>query len=233
MFARNQENRQPAALPDLPLTAVQRETARRLQESKQTIPHFYLNTSANAERIAAAHAAARQQTPPQKLLWDAFFVRAVARALQAYPKMAYRYDGERLRQPATHAIGVAADIDDQLYVVAVENPLEGTIEAISGQIAEKVARIQQGDPAAKRLVPTAFTITNLGAEGIESFQAIINPGETAILAIGRIMPVVQVVESQVMIQKRVHLSLSVDHRVANGRYAARFLGQIVNEIEST
>jgi len=233
MFARNKAAREAAAQKqnEIVLNATQREVARRLQSAKQTIPHFYLTTSANAERMIALRAEASGRTPPQKLVWDAFFVLAIARALQAFPRMGYQFDEDKLVQ-RTDAIGVAADIDDILYLVAVEQPLTQTVEQISQQIADKVARIRQGDAAAKKRVPTAISVTNLGAENIESFAAIINPGEAAILAIGKVAPVVQAQGDQVVIQQRVNLSLSVDHRVANGKYAAGFLGSVVTELES-
>lgn len=237
MFARNQEARQAAAQPtaalnEIALNATQQELARRLQKSKQTIPHYYLTTSANAERMVALRSAARSQNPAQTLVWDAFFVVAIARALKDFPRMGYQFDEARLVSAATGAIGVAADIDNALYVVAVDDPLSLTLEQVSQQITGKVERIRQADPASKKLVPTAITVTNLGAENIESFAAIINPGEAAILAIGKVTPSVQAVNGEIVIQQRVHLTLSVDHRVANGKYAAGFLSKIVTELES-
>ena len=77
-----------------------------------------------------------------------------------------------------------------------------------------------------------MTISNLGAAGIESFAAIINPPEVAVLAIGQIAPVVVAHNGQVAIQNRVTLTLSVDHRIVNGRYAAEFLRKIVEELEA-
>lgn len=233
LFARNKAARLRTSEQAIPLTAVQRDAARRLQESKQTIPHFYLNTSANAERIVALREAASQQTPPVRMVWDAFFVQAVARALRAFDRMQYRFEGDRLVRHPGETIGVAADVDDVLYVVPVENPLSLTVEQISEQISTRIKRIRQGDPAAKKMGNTSITITNLGAEGIETFQAIINPPEAAILAIGKIASTVYAQsENQIVIQKRVSLSLSVDHRIANGRYAARFLSRVVQEIET-
>ncbi|MCL4251160.1 MAG: 2-oxo acid dehydrogenase subunit E2 [Anaerolineae bacterium] len=232
MFARNQQARQAAKPDEIALNATEQELARRLQKSKQTIPHYYLTTSANAERMVELRAAAREQNPPQTLVWDAFFVVAIARALKDFPRMAYQFDEARLVSAATGAIGVAAEIDNALYVVAVDNPLSLTMEQVSQQITGKVARIRQADPASKKLVPTAITVTNLGAENIESFAAIINPGEAAILAIGKVTPTVQVVGGEIVIQQRVHMTLSVDHRVANGKYAAGFLSKIMTELES-
>jgi pyruvate dehydrogenase E2 component (dihydrolipoamide acetyltransferase) len=211
----------------LPLSSIQRDVARRVQEAKQTIPHYYLCTSANAEPMVALRANGHH-----KLVWDAFFVLAAARALRSFEKMQFRYNGDALaRNP--NAIGIAVDVNDELLVMAVENPLAYTLEQLSAHIRDHVRRIKQGDPAAKRLAPTWLTISNLGGENIESFQAVINPPGAAILSIGKIMPTVIATGSgQITIKQRVQLGLAVDHRVVNGRYAARFLGQIVRELEN-
>ena len=228
-FARNKAAREqspPADGASISLSGIQRDIARRLQESKQTIPHFYLTTSANAAGMAAVRAAA-----PGKLVWDAFFVQAVARALPDFERLRYRFDGDKLtRNP--DAIGVAVDIDDLLYVVPVENPAALTLAAISERITQRAEAIRSGDPAARKLAGTCITITNLGMENIETFQAIINPPEVAVLAIGKIAPAAVVANGQVVVQDRVTISLSADHRVVNGRYGARFLSRVGEELEA-
>jgi pyruvate dehydrogenase E2 component (dihydrolipoamide acetyltransferase) len=208
------------------LSAVQRETARRLQEAKQSIPHFYLTTSAHVDHLVAQRVAA-----PRKIAWEAYVVLAAARALTAFERMGWRYEGEFLsRNP--DAVGVAVDVDDELFVVPVPSPLTLSAADISDLITERVERIQRGDATARRLSPTWLTITNLGAENIETFQAIINPPGAAILAMGRVMAAVTAVSAQqIAIQQRVSLSLSADHRVINGKYAARFLSKLVWELE--
>ena len=90
-----------------------------------------------------------------------------------------------------------------------------------------VARLRAGDPAARLSTRANLTITNLGGSGVESFAAVINPPESAILAVGKIMPVVTIVDGQVAVQSRVNLTLSADHRIVSGKYAARFLRAIV------
>ena len=145
--------------------------------------------------------------------------------------MRYRFDDDKLLLNP-NAIGVAADVDDILYVVPVENPLALTLAQISEQIRSRAEGIRNGDPSARKMSAASLTITNLGAENIESFQAIINPPEVAILAIGKIAPVVWAQAGQAVIQQRVSLSLSADHRVVNGKYAAKFLSKVVQEIES-
>jgi pyruvate dehydrogenase E2 component (dihydrolipoamide acetyltransferase) len=226
LFRQNQARRQKLA-EGIPLTSLQRDVARRLNDAKRTIPHFYLDTSANAEAMIA-----RRSAGGRKLVWDAFFVQAAARALRDFEKMQYRFEGELLtRNP--NAIGVALDIEDALFVMPVEDPLSMTLEQLSEQILERARRIKVGDAAARRLGDTWLTISNLGGQNVERIHAIVNPPGAAILGIGKIAPqVIATAANQIAIQQRVSLSLSVDHRVVNGRYAARFLEKIVAELET-
>jgi pyruvate dehydrogenase E2 component (dihydrolipoamide acetyltransferase) len=248
LFARNRataaakaETKQPAtsstsekptfAAPGtLHAVSIARKTAaRRLQQSKQTIPHFYLQTSANAEPMMARRNAAL----PDKLAWDAFFVKAIHNAIARFELMACRWEDDQLIPQGTDTIGVAADIHGDLFVVPVESPAEKNIEDISRDIRARVSALRSGDPLARIMKPGVMTVTNLGASNIETFTAIINPPESAILAVGKIRPVVIAVsETAFAIQYRVNLTLSIDHRVANGKYAADFLGAVVDEIEN-
>jgi pyruvate dehydrogenase E2 component (dihydrolipoamide acetyltransferase) len=232
LFARNRAARQARETAEIVLNGTQREVARRLQESKQQIPHYYLTASANAERLIAARSVVRERAPSQNVVWDALFVAAVAKAIRDFDRMRYQFVGDRLVRRATEAIGVAADIGGELYVVPVDNALTSPLEQISEQITDRVERIRRGDSSAKKLAETCITITNLGSENIETFAAVINPPEAAILAIGKIAPTVQPMGDQLVIQQRVTLTLSVDHRIANGKYAAGFLSRIVKEIET-
>ena len=212
----------------VPLTVPQRVVARLTQESKQTIPHFYLQTSACAERIAARRTAVAGKT----LAWDAFFVHAAGKALLGFDRFCYRFENDRLVPQDVDAVGLAVDLDDDLFTLAIERPAAKTPEQISDEIEHGVARLRAGDPAARLSARANLTVTNLGGWGVESFAAVINPPESAILAVGKIMPVVTMVDGQVAVRNRVNLTLSADHRIVSGKYAARFLGAIVQELES-
>ncbi len=232
MFARNRaaaEAPKVAERQGTALSVAQRTAARRLQESKQTVPHFYLQTSFNASTIVAQRAAAR----PAKLAWDAFFVRAVAQALSRFDRFCCRLDGERLVRIDSDAIGVAMDQSDNLYVVPITSPLNKTVEQISEEIRSGLQLLRDGKPEARRIRPALMTITNLGMCNVESFIPIINPPEAAILGVGKVMPVPVVHDDGgVGVEQRCTLTLSVDHRVASGRYAGQFLDEIVKELES-
>ncbi len=231
MFARN---RAAAAVPTppiagIPLSVAGRTAASRLQKSKQTIPHFYLQTSVNA----AAMIAGRKAAEPVKLAWEAFFVLAVAKAVAKFDRFRCRLDGERLTPVETDAIGVAVDVDGELYVIPIVSPAAKTVERISEEIRQGVEWLRGGDPEARRIRPALVTVTNLGVCNVESFIPIINPPEPAILGIGKVAPTPVVQDDgRIGVERRCMLTLSVDHRVSNGKYAGDFLGAIVKELES-
>ncbi|MDR3618868.1 MAG: 2-oxo acid dehydrogenase subunit E2 [Paludisphaera borealis] len=231
-FARNRARREKAGASrwtrSLTLSVVERVVARRTQASKQTVPHFYLQTSVNAEGLVKRRAAAEARKP----VWDAFFVIAAARALREHPRFGYRFDDDKLTPHGEGAIGVAVDLDGDLYTIAIDDPTSQDVEQVSDSIRAQVDRLKTGDPRGRPTRPTSLTISNLGGSNVEIFTAVVNTPEAAILAVGKIMPSAVVVDGQVVVQNRVNLTLSVDHRVAGGKAAAGFLGAIVRELES-
>ena len=226
MFAKNRKVSQQKQSTGL--SATQRVVARRMQQSKQTVPHFYLQTSINAEPMIKK----REASSGKKIAWDAFFVYAIGKAMQKFDRMGYRYENDQLIQQSADAIGVAVDIEGELYLATVDVPAAKTPEQISDQLREKVKLISSGAPEAKRIRPARMTVTNLGMSNIESFTGIVNPPESAILAIGKValVPIVKD-DGKLAAQNRVSITLSVDHRVVNGKYAADFLSEIVKQLE--
>jgi pyruvate dehydrogenase E2 component (dihydrolipoamide acetyltransferase) len=228
-FARNRDARRKN-LTVIPLSVPRRVLVRQMQRSKQTIPHFYLRTSANAGPIAGRRSpAAAEGKPP---VWDAYFVHAAARALRRFPRLGYRCEADALVPQGVDAVGVAVDLDEELFTLVLDSPADRRPEQLSDEIRAGVARLRSGDPLARLARRANLTVSNLGGSNVESFAAVINPPESAILAVGKVMPVVAAVDGRVTIQHRVTLTLSVDHRVVSGKYAARFLGAIVEELES-
>ena len=231
-FARNRAARASRA-PDtevVVLSVARRTLARRMSESQREVPHFYLQASANVAPAAARRAASAAAGRP--IAWDAVFVHAVGLALKRFPRMAYRYDDGRLIPRGNDTVNVAADLDDELFAVGVERPAEQALEEITEAIRAGVARLRGGDPRARVTPAAGLTISNLGSTGVEAFAAVINPPETAVLAVGAARPVVVAVDGQPVVQTRATLTLSADHRVVNGKYAAGFLGAVVAAIES-
>ena len=229
MFSQNR--RSGPALPGEPqaieLSSIQKTVGQRLLISKQTIPHFYLQTSANAEPMMAV----RSSESHSKILWEAFFVRAASLALKKFERMGRRLEGDRLVSAGTDAVGVAIDIENELFVVSIVDASSKSLGQISDEISMDAKKIQTGDSGARKLQPSCMTVSNLGAWNVESFCAIVNPPEASILAIGKILQTVVVKEDQPSIQNRVSLTLSVDHRIVSGKYAAKFLSELVHNIE--
>ena len=177
--------------------------------------------------------ARRKASEPAKLAWDAFFVLAASRAIAKFERFRCRLDGERLVPLETDAIGVAVDHENELYVIPVASPSAKTAERISEEIRQGAERLRRGDPEARRIHPALLTVTNLGACQVESFIPIINPPEAAVLGVGKVMaaPVARD-DGRIGVEPRCTLTLSVDHRIASGKYAGDFLGAIVKELES-
>lgn len=230
MFARNRAAASAQPRPvGIPLSTAQRTAAKRLQRSKQTIPHFYLQTSASAEAVIRR----REAAAPAKPAWDAFFVVAVAKAIEKFDRFGCRLAGERLDPAEGDAVGVAVDVENELFVIPIASPAEKTVERISDEIRTAVQRIRDGDPGARMIQPVLITVTNLGIGNVESFIPIINPPEAAILGIGKAAPIPVVQDDgRIGIENRCTLTLSVDHRITGGRYASGFLAAIVEELES-
>lgn len=129
-------------------------------------------------------------------------------------------------------IGVAVALDEGLIVPVITNADKKSILQISAELGELAGKARN-----KKLLPReaeggTFTITNMGMFGIESFHAIINPPESAILAVGAMIAKPAVVEGQICVRRRVKLSLSIDHRVVDGALAARFLTRIKEFVEA-
>jgi pyruvate dehydrogenase E2 component (dihydrolipoamide acetyltransferase) len=231
LFARNRVVAAQRAVTKTDVAALspaQRAVGRRMQTSKQTAPHFYLQASANAEPMLRMRKAAE----PKKLVWDALFVCAVSNALNKFDRMCWRLEEDELVVSDSDTVGVAVDVQGNLYVVSIAAPRSKTPAQISDEIRAAVGRLEAGDLDARAVCPSRITITNLGGSNVESFAAIINPPEAAILAIGKVAPAVVVHEGNIVVQNRVSLTLSVDHRIVNGKYAADFLNAIVREFEA-
>ena len=230
MFARNRSaTASPPSKVGIALSVAQRTAAKRLQESKQTVPHYYLQTSFNAAAVIAR----RNAAGPVKPAWDAFFVQAVARAIGKFDRFRYRFDSERLAAIESDGIGVAIDREGELYVIPVAAPTNKSVEQISAEIRGNVKRLQDNDPEMRKIRPALMTVTNLGVCNVESFIPIINPPEAAILGVGKVLPMpVAQADGRIGVEQRATLTLSVDHRVVSGKYAGDFLGEIVRELES-
>ena len=222
------------AYEDIELTKMRSVIAKRLQESKVTAPHFYVDITADASAITQVKEdfESRVEKHGAKISFNDIVIKIVSQALKEFPMVNACFLKDRIRVYRAVNIGVAVAIDEGLVVPVLRNVDQKTIPQISLEAMELVRKARN-----KRLLPDeyeggTFTVTNMGMFGVESFHAIINPPESGILAIGAIIEKPVVAEGEIIIRPCLKLSLSVDHRVVDGAVAARFLATIRELVET-
>ena len=204
-----------------------RAIGQRLQESKQTIPHFYVRATVRADKLYAAY---KQQVDSPPCSLNDFVVLASGRVLQEFPAFRSRLDGDALVKEAGSHVGIAVGLDDNLVVPVVLDVQKKSLTELAVAIKKIVEEARNGKVAGYGR--GVFTISNLGMFGVEEFSAIINPPEAAILAVGAVREAV-VVENGWMRPGRVMtITLSCDHRVVDGVAAAKFIARLKELLES-
>jgi pyruvate dehydrogenase E2 component (dihydrolipoamide acetyltransferase) len=204
--------------------------AQRLTASWRERPHVTVTTEADATNLVAA----RQQATAElerKVSYDALLVALVARALREHPAVNVRLTGTGLEQLSEINIGVAVDTERGLLVPVVRDAAAKDLAQIQHILQELVERTLSGKSLPDDLVGGTFTITNLGMFEIDAFTPIINPPESAILGVGRIVNKPVGLEGQIVLRDMMTLSLSFDHRLIDGAPAARFLQRIKQLVE--
>lgn len=213
---------------------VQRIAGQRLTQSFTSTPHFYLNVEADASGLVKTRRElleAMQETTGIRLTFSDLFVVLVAEALQRHPLVNASWENGRIRIPSTIAIGLATATEQGLVVPIIKETDKKSLEQIVRERKALVDKAAAGRLAPDDLQGSTFTISNLGMLGVDEFSAIINPPESAILAIGRIAERPVAEDGQVVCRHTVRLTLSVDHRVLDGAAGARFLADLKQLIE--
>lgn len=220
---------------EIPLTAMRRTIARRLSQSMQTAPHIYVTSVIDTGKLAALRQQineyAASEQPPVKVSFNDLIVRAVARSLVRMPEMNVSFAEDRLLQKKQINIGVAVALDQGLIVPVVRNAHQLSVLEIGRETRRLAELARAGKLKPEDFSGGTFTISNLGMYDVDSFTAVINPPESAILAIGSITPTPAVVDGQVVVRDRMKVTLSADHRAIDGAVAARFLQQVKRLIE--
>jgi pyruvate dehydrogenase E2 component (dihydrolipoamide acetyltransferase) len=215
---------------EVELSPMRRTIARRLVQSKAPVPHFYLTIDAGMDRAWEAYRALRDEKSPITI--TDIVIKAVAMALRRHPEMNASFAGDRVRRYTRVHIGLAVAVDEGLITPVIRDADLKTLEEIS---AESKALAEQA--RARRLQPheytgATFSISNLGMMGIEEFAAVINPPEAAILAVGAVRQAPVVENGMIRIGYRMKVTLSIDHRVADGAMGARFLQTLRRLLEN-
>jgi pyruvate dehydrogenase E2 component (dihydrolipoamide acetyltransferase) len=220
---------------EIPLTTMRRTIAKRLTQSMQTAPHFYvtsvIDTGKLGELRKQINEYAATDSNPVKVSFNDLIIKAVAMALLRMPKVNVSFAEDRLIEKKQVHIGIAVALEQGLIVPVLHNADKRGILDIareSRRLAE-AARTNKLKP--DDMSGGTFTISNLGMLDVESFTAVINPPESAILAVGSITPTPAVVDGQIVVRDRMKVTLSSDHRALDGAVAARFLQEVKRLLE--
>ncbi|HEX9069565.1 MAG TPA: dihydrolipoamide acetyltransferase family protein [Ktedonobacterales bacterium] len=217
------------------LSTMRRTIARRLQQSMQNAPHFYITMSVDTTRLAELRERindyAKAQPGAAKVSYNDLIVKACAMALARMPQVNASFDGDRIVRHHHINIGVAVALDDGLIVPVITDADRRGVLDLAHESTRLVEAARTGKLTPADIQGGTFTVSNLGMFGVEEFTAVINPPESAILAVGVIEPTAVVEEGQVVVRDRMKLTLSVDHRALDGATGARFLAEVRGLIE--
>lgn len=220
---------------EIPLTAMRRTIARRLSQSMQTAPHFYvtsvIDTGKLAELRKQINAYAATDPAPVKVSFNDLIIKAVARALVRMPQVNVSFAEDRLIQKKQVHVGMAVALEQGLIVPVIRNADQRGILDIARESQRLAEAARTGKLRPEEFSGGTFTVSNLGMFDVDSFTAVINPPESAILAVGSITPTPVVVDGQVVVRDRMKVTLSSDHRAIDGATAARFLQEVKRLME--
>ncbi len=215
----------------VPMSMMRKAIARQLTLSKTTIPHFYLRMSVRIDALQAMRQRARESVGQAPSVND-YLVRACALALAANPDVNVQVHGDAIHRFRHADISVAVATDKGLVTPVVTAAETKSVAKISAEIAELARRAREGKLKAEEFQGGSFSLSNLGMFGIDQFDAIINPPQGAILAVGAAQR--RPVESEYTLSfaTMVQLSLSCDHRAIDGAVGAKFMAELRRLIES-
>ena len=209
---------------------VWRIMAERMTASWTTAPHFYLVREVNVSRLVSWLEQARKQTGA-RITYTDLLARLVAAILARHPGVNASWKDGAIVRNADINIGLAVAIDDGLVVPILHRPDTLSLAELAARREDVVSRAQAGKLRPADIQGGGFTISNLGMYGVDAFNAIVNPPQAAILAVGRIADRVVAVNGQPAVQPTMVLTLSCDHRALDGARGAQFLGALADLIE--
>ena len=213
-------------------TKLRQAIARRMTESKTTVPHFYVSHEYKVDAVLALRKQLNEYLPDnEKLSVNDFIVKAVALALREFPNLNASFAGDKVVRHGAINIGVAVAVENGLLTVVSKNTDQQPLRQISNGVKRMAAGARDGKVKMDDIEGSTFSISNLGMYDVENFIAIINPPEAAILAVGSAKEIPGVENGQVKIGWRMKATISVDHRVSDGAEAARFMQALARYFE--
>lgn len=223
-----------AAIPasqDIPVNMMRKTIGKRLLDSHQNIPTFYVTMKVEMDALNGLRNQLNR-SPGYKISVNDLIIKASAFALRQHPMVNAAYMGETIRQNANIDICVAVSIDGGLITPIVRNADQKGLGQLSSEVKQLVSKAKSGKLAPDEYQGGTFTISNLGMYGVDEFTAIINPPQSAILAVGGIQSELYLDGEKVKSRDTMKLTLTSDHRVIDGALAAQFLSGLKSLIEN-
>jgi pyruvate dehydrogenase E2 component (dihydrolipoamide acetyltransferase) len=219
-----------AASIDVPLNGMRRAIARRLSESKATVPHFYLVADCRADALLELRRR-MNALPGVRVSVNDLVVKAVAGALLDVPEANAVWAQTAIRRFTTVDVAVAVAVEDGILTPVLRGVETMSVAQVSAATAELVSRAKAGRLKQHELEGGSFSVSNLGMYGVREFTAIINPPQAGILAVGAATPRPVVENGELAVGTVMTVTLSADHRVIDGTVAARWMAAFVQRIE--
>lgn len=209
---------------EIPRTRLRQAIARRMTESKTTVPHFYVTTEVDMQAALDLRKQINALLPEDgKITVNDMIVKAAGLALRDFPNLNASFNGTTLVQHNRINVGSAVAVEGGLLTVVQRNTDLTPLAQVAAEHKVMIARVRAGKISPDDVTGSTFTVSNLGGFDVDHFVAIINPPEAAILAIGTAKQAPVVVDGQLTVGFRMKVTLSADHRVTDGVEAAQYL----------
>jgi pyruvate dehydrogenase E2 component (dihydrolipoamide acetyltransferase) len=216
-----------------PMSDARRAIGRRMQASKQTVPHFYVMVDVDmSEAVQLRRHCVDELRWPRAPTFTDLVVAACARALRACPEANVRLEDQGLRRRTTVDIGIAVGFEDGLIVPVIQEADRLPLETLSSEARASAERARNGRLLGSDLAERSMVVSNLGMHGVDAFIAIVDQPDPMILAAGRVAERCVAVDGVPAVTPGCTLTLSADHRVLDGFLAARFVGMVKSRLEN-
>lgn len=212
------------------LSRMRQVIARRLVESKQTIPHFYVTVTADITDLMRYRAALKAAGSAYSV--NDFILEAVVLALEEFPAVNSTTDGRTVTWRGDVDLGVAVSVENGLVVPVIRAAQTLSLAELRDRVKTLADKARAGKLTPDEMTGSSFTVSNMGMLDVDSFAAIINPGEAGILAVASGREAPAVVNGEVRIRTRMAMTLSADHRIVDGATGARFANAIRSKLEN-
>lgn len=215
------------------LTKLRQAIARRMVESTTTVPHFYVTHEYKMDALMALRKQINEYLgEDEKVSVNDFIIKAVALTLREFPNLNSSFAGDKVIRHGAVNVGVAVAVEGGLLTVVNRNTDQQPLRAISSEVKRMVAGAREGKVKPTDIEGSTFSISNLGMFDVESFTAIINPPEVAIVAVGAARQVPVVENGEIKVGWRMKATISVDHRVSDGAEGAQFMQKLAEFLEN-